>query len=84
MEALPQVKMPPPRRCSPPNIATATGCLPAASAASRSGTSAKAATSAVISTGVRRSRDPRTITAWPNFSPSNLHRLDLLREGYVL
>jgi hypothetical protein len=57
---------------SPPKITTATGCrisLPGASAASSSGVSAKAATSAVISTGVSRSSEPRTIMAWPKARP---------------
>ncbi len=63
---------------SPLKITTATGCrisLPGASAASRRGTSANAATSAVISTGVSRSSDPRTIIFSPKRSPSKAHRL---------
>ena len=62
----------------PPKITTATGCriyLPGASAASSSGVNAKAATSAVISTGVSRSSEPRTIIACEKRSPSNRHRL---------
>jgi hypothetical protein len=56
----------------PPKITTATGCstsLPGASAESSSGSRAKAATSAVISTGVRRSSEPRTIMAGRSARP---------------
>src|SRR5574343_79940 len=62
----------------PEKITTATGCrisVPGCSASNSSGASAKAATSAVISTGVRRSSEPRTISGTPKASPSRRIRL---------
>ena len=49
--------------------------LPGAEAESSKGTKAKAATNAVINTGVSRSSEPRTIMACPKVSPSCRHRL---------
>ena len=60
------------RSSRPPNTTTATGwriSLPAGSAPPSSGSSANAAASAVVSTGVRRSRLPRSTSASPNATP---------------
>src|SRR5262249_46399113 len=57
----------------PPKIVTATGCrisLPGVAASMRSGNNAKPAESAVISTGVSRSRLPRRTSSRPNGSRS--------------
>ena len=58
-------------------ITTATGwriSLPGALPSNKSGINAKAATRAVMRTGVRRSRDPRIIIFRLNFSPSSFIR----------
>ena len=59
-------------------MTTATGCrisVPGRSASSSSGARANAVTRAVISTGLRRSSEPRTIMAVSKRSPSTRIRL---------
>ncbi len=67
----------------PPKIVTATGCrisLPGVAASISSGSSATPAASAVISTGVSRSRLPRTTSSRPNGSPSSQRQIDVVAD----